>query len=274
MRACRNWKLPRQHWKQAGWWFLVGCGASVSLGPVNSARVDALRAELARGAQVAAESGSVGKNMLCQCEGACCSSHDRKTAAGDVWARRIAATEKEFERVRDDKMRCETALRGAHASEERLKAAAVECSARGAKDDEATELRNSLVECRVQLGETQEQNRAQVAALQALPRPDRDLDNLDDLDDCPQTILRRYPRAAPQRPLQPGVTLATHMDQQRVGLFARELEARWKGPIALAIFADSTAGATHADKLLTNSAANRQKRLTWSVFMVSQTRRI
>jgi glycosyltransferase-like protein LARGE len=75
-------------------------------------------------------------------------------------------------------------------------------------------------------------------------------------------------RAAPVRPLRRGVTLVTHMDESRISGNLKAMAARWAGPMAVAVVADTPEQvAKIGQRFFGVQAAGRRDNIAYSVLM-------
>lgn len=257
--------------------------SSVSSSVVESLRSQ-LRSERAQGVErerLMLDQLDAAAHALQQCrDAAAASSGDFErlagaaSAAGDKkqLATHLAESQAEFGKLRAELARCKSAAAPltASTSPTTLLAAAVTTSAT-CDAAEMRQLHMNLATVRDDLGLSRQQVRdcqAQVSILQRAPGDDDQAPP----GDCPRALLRQYPTVAPVRALEPGITLAMHLDKGRAGSIVRDVAPRWPGPIVLAVFATSSEDVSWIVSTL--SWIEGHERIRYSIFMYNDPRNI
>jgi hypothetical protein len=193
-------------------------------------------------------------------------------AAGDkrLLASHLAESQAEFGKLRAELSRCKAALPASAALPAATTLLAVTSTSSSPTCDAAEmhQLHVNLASVRDDLAVVRRQARDCSAQLSVLQQP---LPNDDDGAECPRSLLRQYPTIAPVRALEPGITLAMHLDKGRIGTL-REVAPRWPGPIALAFFAAS--GEEVAWLVSTLTWTEGHERIRYSIFMYADARNI
>ncbi len=167
----------------------------------------------------------------------------------------------EFGRLREDLAQCRAAA-AASAGAAVHTVAPTPCPPAG----EELQLHRTINSMRDELSQCHAASRDSAAQLSVLRKA------AGDGRDCPRALLRQYPTVAPVRALEPGITLAMHLDKSRLASILKEVAPRWPGPIAIAVFATSLDDVTWIEG--TMKWIDGFERTRYSIFMYHDARNI